>query len=415
MLSKSYIRAFIALFLTLTAVVWFGCSNGNTGSSILHEGLKEIVLADVEECDLIFPDNLPDSCHFIALETNDACLIESIRKIVIADSLIFVQDANSRILTFDLSGKFKRQIGLQGRGVGEYHYICSFYVDSLRNQVVLVNIGQDNLLEYNYNGEFVQEINLGERIKKSSWGVDSTLFDYSESFIGIEMVNDSCAVALHNLYQDFDYHFTVLNLNAMEVVGGVKQEFEFSSLLGSAAGMYFSSAATPYLSVDYSDTIYRYVAPYTFEPAYLITSSKKRLDGKTLNSWSGMDNLQFFRKVSSEGYSRGVLMMMTSDSHLLTHCLDGDYQYRVVVDLNTGDVTKTNLSFFAETDRAYLPFSFQSTYGDGFVAVIKPTDMLECANDDYVKGHPELNSICATLNEDDNPIVGIYFISQKRG
>lgn len=412
MLSKSYIRAFIAIFLTLTAIVDFGCSKGNTGSSMLQGRLKEIVLADVEERDLIFPDNLPDSCHFIALETNDACLIESIRKIVIADSLIFVQDANSRILTFDLSGKFKRQIGLQGRGVGEYHYICSFYVDSLRNQVVLVNIGQDNLLAYNYNGEFVQEINLGERIKKSSWGVDSTLFDYSESFIGIEMVNDSCAVALHNLYQDFDYHFTVLNLNAMEVVGGVKQEFEFSSLQGSAAGMYFSSAKTPYFCVDYSDTIYRYVAPYTFEPAYLITSSKKRLDRETLNSWYGMDNLQLFRKVSSEGYSRGVLMMMTSDSYLLAHYLDGDYQYRVVVDLYDNSVTKTNLSYFAETDRAYLPFSFQSTYGDGFVAIIKPMDMVKCVNDDFVKGHEDLNIICKSINEDDNPIIGIYYIKK---
>ncbi len=412
MLNKSYTRAFIALFLTLTAIVGFGCSNGNTGSSVLQEGLREIVLADVEERDLLFPDNLPDSCHFIALETTDESLIENISKIEIVDSLIFIQNTNTRILVFDLNGKFKRQIGSQGRGVGEYNYIQSFYVDSLRNQIVLVNIGQDNLLVYNYNGEFLQEINLGERVAKSAWGADSTLFDYSESFIGIEMVNDSCAVALHNLYQDFDYHFTVLNLNTFEVVGGVKQEFEFSSLQGSAAGLYFSSAITPYLSVDYSDTIYRYVAPYTFEPAYLITSSGKRLDRETLNSWCGMDNLQFFRKVSSEGYSRGVLMMMTSDSHLLAHYFDGEYQYRVVVDLNTGNVTKTNLSFFAETDRAYLPFSFQSTWGNGFVAIIKPMDMLECADDDYVKGHPELNSICATLNEDDNPIVGIYFTKQ---
>ena len=412
MLSKSYIRALIALFLPLVGIVAFGCSKANTGSSMLQEGLKEIVLAHIEERDLLFPNNLPDSCHFIPLETDSECLVEYISKIEIVDSLIFIQDANSRILLFDLNGKFKRQIGLQGRGVGEYHYIKSFYVDSLRNQIVLVNIGQDNLLAYNYNGEFVHEINLGERIAKSSWGVDSTIFDYSESFMGIEMVNDSCAVVSHMLYQDFDYHFTVINLNTMEVVGGVKQEFEFSSLYGSVAGMYFSSAQTPYFCVDYSDTIYRYVAPYTFEPAYLLTSSKKRLDRETLNSWRGMENFQLFRKVSSEGYSRGVLMMMTSDSHILAHYLDGDYQYRVVVDLHDNSISKTNLSFLAETDRAYLPFSFQSTYGDGFVAVIKPTDMVECVDDPFVKGHAELNSICTALKEDDNPIIGIYYIKK---
>ena len=104
--------------------------------------------------------------------------------------------------------------------------------------------------------------------------------------------------------------------------------------------------------------------------------------------------------------------MQASDSHLLLHCMDGDYQYRVVVDLHDNSVTKTNLSFFAETDRAYLPFSFQSTYGDGFVALIKPTDMIECVDDEFVNGHAELNSICATLKEDDNPIIGIYYIKK---
>ena len=109
MLSKSYIRALIALFLPLVVIVAFGCSNANTASSMLPEGLNEIVLAHIEERDLLFPNNLPDSCHFIPLETDSECLVEYISKIEIVDSLIFIQDANSRILLFDLNGKFKRK------------------------------------------------------------------------------------------------------------------------------------------------------------------------------------------------------------------------------------------------------------------------------------------------------------------
>lgn len=409
MLSKSYTRALIALFLPLVVIVAFGCSNANTGSSMLQEGLKEIVLANVEERDLLFPNNLPDSCHFIPLETNDECLIESIRKVVIADSLIFVQDANSRILLFDLNGKFKRQIGSQGRGVGEYFLISTFYVDTPNRRVVTVDNPGNSFLFYDYGGNFVDEINFND-IDQMAWGSTMDAFRFTEGITSLGLLNDSLLLMSHYMYKDFDYYFSIINLTTKQIVNALPQMFDFSAMAYPGEQSFMGNDKFQY--VKFSDTVYRYASVGKIVPAYLITSSLKRLDTTTLNSWRGLQTYDFFRRVSSEGYSRGVLLMQASDSHLLLHSMDGDYQYRVVVDLHDNSVTKTNLSFFAETDRAYLPFSFQSTYGDGFVAVIKPTDMIECVDDEFVKGHAELNSICATLKEDDNPIIGIYYIKK---
>ena len=65
MLSKSYIRALIALFLPLVVIVAFGCSNANTASSMLPEGLNEIVLAHIEERDLLFKMQTLEFCFLI--------------------------------------------------------------------------------------------------------------------------------------------------------------------------------------------------------------------------------------------------------------------------------------------------------------------------------------------------------------
>lgn len=411
MLNKSYIRALIALFLPIVGIVAFGCSNANNSSSMLQHGVKEIVLTDVEERDLLFPNNLPDSCHFIALETNEKCLIEYIRKIEIVDSLIFIQDANSRVLVFDFNGRFRNQIGTEGRGRGEYFSISTFYVDSDNDRVVTADSPGNSLLFYDYGGHFIDEINFDD-VAHKEWGSSVKIFRFIEGFTSLGALNDSLLLLTHYAYKDFEYYFSILNLNNKTVIGRVPQPFDFPAT--AHPGDYSFMSDEKYLYTKFFDTIYHYLPPYGVVPAYLITSSLKRVDSTALDSWRGFSNYDFYTSVSRGGYSRGVMMMHTSNSHLLLHCMDGEYQYRVVVDLKDSSVTKTNLSFFAETDRAYLPFSFQSTYGDGFVAVIKPTDMVKCVDDEFVRGHTELSIICKSINEDDNPIIGIYYI-KKRG
>ena len=56
---------------------------------------------------------------YLPLETSPQCLIQEIDKILFSKSFIFVNDTRNRLLQFDKSGKFLRQIGSLGRGA--YH------------------------------------------------------------------------------------------------------------------------------------------------------------------------------------------------------------------------------------------------------------------------------------------------------
>lgn len=95
---------------------------------------------------------IADSISYIKLETTSECLIRDIQQIFIEDGLIFLMDNGERLLVFNHNGKFLNQIGIQGKGPGEYTYISSFSVDTL-NDLVYIHEGR-RILSYNYKGEY---------------------------------------------------------------------------------------------------------------------------------------------------------------------------------------------------------------------------------------------------------------------
>lgn len=91
--------------------------------------------------------------YYIPLETNPECLIRNINGIAISDSLIFVNDGN-KLLQFYRNGRFVRQIGTIGRGPGEYVYIKDFCIDNKKRNIYINNLGGQNVLVFDYNGQF---------------------------------------------------------------------------------------------------------------------------------------------------------------------------------------------------------------------------------------------------------------------
>lgn len=91
--------------------------------------------------------------ELIPLETNQKCLINRINKVVTYESKIFVFDENSqRILLFNHDGTFIRQIGMPGKGPGEYLEISDFDIDRVRNLVYVLDF--QKIHTFSLNGEF---------------------------------------------------------------------------------------------------------------------------------------------------------------------------------------------------------------------------------------------------------------------
>jgi len=93
--------------------------------------------------------------RIIPLETRDNCLINSIDKIKITDSLIFIYDSRSfKVLSFSMEGHFIRQIGQSGKGPGEYIELQDFDINPETKMIYLLDIKA--IHQYNFKGEFIR-------------------------------------------------------------------------------------------------------------------------------------------------------------------------------------------------------------------------------------------------------------------
>ena len=97
--------------------------------------------------------------RLIPLETKPECLIGgNVAKISEDNDLIYINSDNNRLLVFDRTGRFVRQIASQGPGPEEYTLLRDF--DVSKNQIAILDINKVNL--YSLEGIFKKSIELPE-------------------------------------------------------------------------------------------------------------------------------------------------------------------------------------------------------------------------------------------------------------
>lgn len=100
---------------------------------------------------------LGNKLEYIPLETDTACLIQTISNAFLTDSLIFVSDYD-RLLKFDNKGKFLKQIGTKGRGPGEYPNLGNFLVDEKNREIFILSARI--ILVFDYEGKFKRDFQI---------------------------------------------------------------------------------------------------------------------------------------------------------------------------------------------------------------------------------------------------------------
>ena len=95
------------------------------------------------------------SIQYISLETNSASLLKTILHIELCDSIIFVCD-NDKLLKFDTAGRFIKQIGIKGRGPGEYPSIYDFSVDKTNQLIYIAASRIKETLIFDFDGNFIK-------------------------------------------------------------------------------------------------------------------------------------------------------------------------------------------------------------------------------------------------------------------
>lgn len=97
--------------------------------------------------------NLSKEVSYIKLETNDSCLINSIKAIFYIDNQIIIRDNNS-ILFFDNTGKFQYKVNHQGDGPEEYLRLSDFDICSKNETMHILDTRKKQILQYDMKGKF---------------------------------------------------------------------------------------------------------------------------------------------------------------------------------------------------------------------------------------------------------------------
>jgi hypothetical protein len=101
--------------------------------------------------------SIGNKLEYIPLETDTACLIQTITNAFLTDSFIFVSDYD-KLLKFDNRGNFLKQIGTKGRGPGEYPSLGNFLVDEVNKEIFVLS--ERIVLVFDFEGNFKRDFNI---------------------------------------------------------------------------------------------------------------------------------------------------------------------------------------------------------------------------------------------------------------
>lgn len=150
-------------FLLLCTTILLYCKNSNTTNSDVNIGTKPVefpYFLNIEESldkpKTFLLSRIGQEIEYIPLETTANNPMREIGRIVFTKDFIFLS-ASSKVFKFDRKGKFIGKIGTNGRGPGEYTQLADFCIDQKNEKIFILAGGssKNNVLEYNFNGEFI--------------------------------------------------------------------------------------------------------------------------------------------------------------------------------------------------------------------------------------------------------------------
>ena len=118
-----------------------------------------VIKVNPEVTESVRLSNIALDAKKVFLETNDSCLISWIKNVLISTDHVFINDAGKRILQFDTSGNFIRQIGEIGRGPSEYTSVISMAIDKSKGIIYASDLKK--VLCWDIDGKFISEIKQG--------------------------------------------------------------------------------------------------------------------------------------------------------------------------------------------------------------------------------------------------------------
>lgn len=244
----------------------------------------------------------------VSMETNDQCLISSVQRVELVDSLVII-GSDDNIFLFNTDGRFISRVGRQGRGPGEYLSHRGFFVSA--DNIVVLDPNNGKLNRYDLAGKFVKSDELPSEM--FMWGYSVTS----------DIKGKSLVFNQHNPGSNIAY--TIANWNNIEdskdldlSYNPIKLDFAYAFARHPMA----SIDSVPHLIMPLDNRIYEY-ADGSINPIYAIDTpeemiSKEDMAREAERTHSYIGALNTFCKMGKFG---GFTDIFETDNYIFLHYL----------------------------------------------------------------------------------------------
>ena len=339
-------------------------------------------------------DKWPDSVEIVKLETAQECLMGVVKRIYVVDSLLFISDSNEKLFVFDRSGKFRNTIGTLGRGNDELLSMVDFCVDALKRNVYVFDLLRKKIFKYDFQGHLLDKLRFENEV------VNHTGHIY--------WMPDGNIVAELDYFPGSNYHYAILDRNNDYQVKNYACPYGIPSTLPVAFDHTMQSCRGDHcwMLTLLSDTIYRY-ADGEIVPAMVVKSNARPVTAEVLFRQNWETAFHADADLLRWGYSTGISKIWATDRFLYFTYRDMKDWYVVCWDRIACKGYK-----YKQYPRGniFMPGGFIATCADAFIGAVSALDFLTPPEGVGGKERAQWNEWIKGIQEDDNPILLLYYV-----
>lgn len=339
--------------------------------------------------------NLEDiaDVRYIPLETTDHSLIQGVHKMATSEDKIVICDlAQNTIFIFDKDGHYINSINKKGPGPQDYSTIHNFAVDFQKKEIYICDYQlKYRILTYSFNGEFIRESKLDQKI----W--PSTLYNYDEKFlIAYDTYNmdsgEGASIQPYSLINKENGQVSPLPLIIENRKSNCVTISEGDNLLSVAADI------DPMIKTDDGVVI----SDFALDTIYKYTDHKLIPIGVRKNI--GQKDLSAFRAYNSNYALLNILKMDVDEKNLKDAPSKIESKLFLLDRKNMSiSVAKIKMSDMIRRNEINWDCYGKDLHESGVAWSFKASVLTKRLKDQRLNG--KLKEIASTLNEDDNPVL----------
>lgn len=332
----------------------------------------------------------------IPLETNNESLIGHINEVKLSNDTFFIFDKSLKtIFLFSKNGKYLSKICKLGKGPGEYLNPVNFELNTRKREITIFDWNSQKLIKYNYRGDFISEISIGNRYYD--------FVEYSNSyffFINTSINRENSPVYMLN-------HYNSTGKLISKNFSSYDYSYGFRNREVNSNGYFYSDNDKLIFSMPFSDTIYtindRGVFPYI-----ILNTEKYKITKEEIESLkSGVDIRTIKKLYNINSYGE-------FNNSCFFKFLIGKIYYITVYNKRLKEII---CSSDRDNDLAFIYPDINMISRDKFIGIINESlfpKLKELVSNGKINVSKIITGNVDNIKPDDNPLLIIYYVKKDK-